>query len=78
MPKTDNEIALDRLYAKNNDRSVGNSFSVAGKLLILTMMYMLIVIIAFVFALITSNTISRDVPLCDPFADSSVRCCGDW
>ncbi len=31
MPKTENEIALDRLYAKNNDLSVGDNFGVAGK-----------------------------------------------
>lgn len=31
MPESENEIALDRLYAKNNDLSVGDSFSVAGK-----------------------------------------------
>lgn len=31
MPEAENEIALDRLYAKNNDLSVGESFSVAGK-----------------------------------------------
>ena len=31
MPVSENEIALDRLYAKNNDLSVGDSFSVAGK-----------------------------------------------
>ncbi len=36
MPKTENEIALDRLYAKNNDLSVGDSFSVAGKSLKIT------------------------------------------
>lgn len=31
MPEAESEIALDRLYAKNNDLSVGDSFSVAGK-----------------------------------------------
>lgn len=31
MPEAENEIALDRLYAKNNDLSVGDNFSVAGK-----------------------------------------------
>ncbi|MGN0629934.1 MAG: FtsX-like permease family protein [Ruminococcus sp.] len=33
MPESENEIALDRLYAKNNDLSIGDSFSVAGKFL---------------------------------------------
>lgn len=36
MPKSENEIALDRLYAKNNDLSIGDTFSVAGKLLKIT------------------------------------------
>lgn len=31
MPESENEIALDRLYAKNNDLSIGDAFSVAGK-----------------------------------------------
>lgn len=31
MPESENEIVLDRLYAKNNDLSVGDNFSVAGK-----------------------------------------------
>lgn len=31
MPSTENEIALDRVYAKNNNLSVGDSLSVAGK-----------------------------------------------
>lgn len=31
MPEAENEIALDRLYAKNNDLSVGDNFSVASK-----------------------------------------------
>lgn len=31
MPELENEIALDRLYAKNNDLSIGDTFSVAGK-----------------------------------------------
>lgn len=31
MPEAENEIALDRLYAKNNDLVIGDSFSVAGK-----------------------------------------------
>ncbi|MGN1133416.1 MAG: FtsX-like permease family protein [Oscillospiraceae bacterium] len=31
MPETDNEIALDRIYAKYNDLSIGDSFKVAGK-----------------------------------------------
>ncbi|MDD7294091.1 MAG: ABC transporter permease [Oscillospiraceae bacterium] len=31
MPESENEIALDRLYAKNNDLSIGDSFSLAGK-----------------------------------------------
>lgn len=31
MPESENEIALDRLYAKNNDLSIGDTFSVAGK-----------------------------------------------
>lgn len=31
MPESENEIALDRLYAKNNNLSIGDSFSVAGK-----------------------------------------------
>lgn len=31
MPEAESEIALDRLYAKNNDLSVGDNFSVAGK-----------------------------------------------
>lgn len=31
MPKSENEIALDRLYVKNNDLSIGDTFSVAGK-----------------------------------------------
>ncbi|MGN0614541.1 MAG: ABC transporter permease, partial [Porcipelethomonas sp.] len=33
MPESENEIALDRVYAKNNDLSVGGSLSVAGKTL---------------------------------------------
>ncbi len=36
MPEAENEIVLDRLYAKNNDMSVGDSFSVAGKSLKVT------------------------------------------
>lgn len=31
MPREKNEIALDRLYAKNNNLSVGDDFSLAGK-----------------------------------------------
>lgn len=31
MPESENEIVLDRLYAKNNDLSIGDTFSVAGK-----------------------------------------------
>lgn len=31
MPESENEIALDRLYAKNNDLSIGDTFKVAGK-----------------------------------------------
>lgn len=31
MPESENEIALDRLYAKNNNLSIGDTFSVAGK-----------------------------------------------
>lgn len=33
MPESEHEIALDRLYAKNNNLSIGDTFSVAGKLL---------------------------------------------
>lgn len=36
MPTAENEIALDRLYAKNNDLSVGDTFSIAGKSLKIT------------------------------------------
>lgn len=36
MPESESEIALDRIYAKNNDLSVGDSFSVAGKSLKIT------------------------------------------
>lgn len=36
MPSAENEIALDRLYAKNNDLYVGDTFSVAGKSLKVT------------------------------------------
>ncbi|MCM1529744.1 MAG: ABC transporter permease [Alistipes sp.] len=36
MPAAENEIALDRLYARNNDLSVGDTFSVAGKPLKIT------------------------------------------
>ncbi|MBQ8825011.1 MAG: ABC transporter permease [Ruminococcus sp.] len=32
-PKSENEIALDRLYAKNNNLSIGNKFNIAGKTL---------------------------------------------
>lgn len=31
MPENENEIALDRLYAKNNELSIGDEISVAGK-----------------------------------------------
>ena len=31
IPAADSEIALDRLYAKNNDLSIGDTISVAGK-----------------------------------------------
>ncbi len=31
MPESENEIVLDRLYAKNNDLAVGDSLNVAGK-----------------------------------------------
>ncbi|MGN0621282.1 MAG: ABC transporter permease, partial [Porcipelethomonas sp.] len=31
MPESENEIALDRLYARNNDLSVGDNFRIAGK-----------------------------------------------
>lgn len=31
MPESEDEIALDRLYAKNNDLSIGDTFGVAGK-----------------------------------------------
>lgn len=31
MPESENEIALDRLYAKNNDLLIGDTFNVAGK-----------------------------------------------
>lgn len=31
IPTADSEIALDRLYAKNNDLSIGDTISVAGK-----------------------------------------------
>lgn len=33
MPESKNEIALDRLYAKNNDLLIGDTFNVAGKAL---------------------------------------------
>lgn len=36
MPETETEIALDRLYAKNNDLSIDDTVSVAGKKLKIT------------------------------------------
>lgn len=36
MPASESEIALDRLYAKNNDLAVGDSIGVAGKSLKIT------------------------------------------
>lgn len=36
MPESTDEIALDRLYAKNNDLSVGDQFNVAGRSLKIT------------------------------------------
>lgn len=31
MPKTDTDVAIDRLYAKNHDLEIGDKFGVAGK-----------------------------------------------